>query len=113
MHQVQLASFNLAIYTNSPNHQIKTSPKFPAIIYHIMYVCNIATGFVMILSSLNKTVEQGEAVFRCQHRSSDAIIWTVNGTSISSHNISTLSVPVGDGPTFCIFSLHCNSPWLQ
>ena len=51
----------------------------------------------MIPSSLNKTVEQGEAVFRCQHRSSNAIVWTVNGTSISSHNISTLTVPVGDG----------------
>ena len=49
-------------------------------------------------SSVNKTVEQGEAVFCCQHRSSDAIIiWRVNGTSISSHNISTLVVPVGDG----------------
>ena len=52
----------------------------------------------MTPSSLNKTVEQGEAVFSCQHRSSDDITWRVNGTSISSHdNISELGVPVDDG----------------
>ena len=52
----------------------------------------------MTPSSLNKTVEQGEAVFRCQHRSSDDITWRVNGTSISSHdNISEWRIPVGDG----------------
>ena len=61
-------------------------------------MCNIAIGFVMIPSSLNKTVEQGEAVFHCQHRSSDDITWRVNGTSISSSdNISEWRVPVGDG----------------
>ena len=64
-----------------------------------MDVCNIiTTGFVITPSSLNKTVEQGEAVFHCQHRSSDDIIWLVNGTSVSSSdNISELTVPVGDG----------------
>ena len=52
----------------------------------------------MTPSSLNKTVEQGEAVFHCQHRSSDDIVWRVNGTSIvSSDNISEWRVPVGDG----------------
>ena len=52
----------------------------------------------MTPSSLNKTVEQGEAVFSCQHRSSDDITWRVNGTSIiSSDNISEWRVPVGDG----------------
>ena len=52
----------------------------------------------MTPSSLNKTVEQGEAVFHCQHRRSDDIIWRVNGTSISSSdNISEWRVPVGDG----------------
>ena len=51
----------------------------------------------MIPSSVNKTVEQGEAVFHCQHRSSDDITWRVNGTSISFHdNISEWRVPVGD-----------------
>ena len=58
----------------------------------------IAIGFVMTPSSLNKTIEQGKAVFCCQHRSSDDITWRVNGTSISSHdNISKWRVPVGDG----------------
>ena len=52
----------------------------------------------MTPSSLNKTVEQGEAVFHCQHRSSDDITWTVNRTSITSHDdISEQRVPVGDG----------------
>ncbi len=51
----------------------------------------------MTPSSLNKTVEQGEAVFRCQHRSSDAITWRVNGSSLSSSNISEWRVPVDDG----------------
>ena len=52
----------------------------------------------MTPSSLNKTVEQGEAVFRCQHRSSDDIIWRVNGISIFSRdNISEWRIPVGDG----------------
>ena len=53
----------------------------------------------MTPSSVNKTVEQGEAVFCCQHRNSDAIIiWRVNGTSIISRdNITEWRVPVGDG----------------
>ena len=52
----------------------------------------------MTPSSLNKTVEQGEAVFHCQHRSSDDIIWRVNGTSIIYRdNISERRVPAGDG----------------
>ncbi len=57
----------------------------------------VSTGFMTTPSSLNKTVEQGEAVFRCQHRSSDDIIWRVNGAAISSPNISEWRVPVGDG----------------
>ena len=52
----------------------------------------------MTPSSLNKTVEQGEAVFHCQHRSSDYIAWRVNGTSVGSYdNISQWRVPVDDG----------------
>ena len=64
---------------------------------HAVIKLKFNTGFVMIPSSLNKTIEQGEAVFHCQHRSSDDIIWRVNGTSISSPNISEWRVPVGDG----------------
>ena len=47
--------------------------------------------------SLNKTVEQGEAVFHCQHRSSDGIFWRVNGTSTDvSPNAITQVVRLGD-----------------
>ena len=75
----------------------------------------------MTPSSLNKTVEQGEAVFRCQHRSSDDITWRVNGTSISSHdNISAWIIPVSDGrlvyflsiatlPGFNITTIECGA----
>ena len=40
-------------------------------------------------SPLNVTVEQQVAVFHCQHRSSDDIIWRVNGTSPNSPDIFT------------------------
>ena len=43
-----------------------------------------AVGFVMLPSSLNKTVEQEVAVFHCQHNSCDGITWRVNGTSTTS-----------------------------
>ena len=62
----------------------------------------------MTPSSLNKTVEQGEAVFSCQHRSSDDITWRVNGTSISAsdnNNISEWRVPVGDGHFIYLLSI--------
>ena len=65
---------------------------------NVQDVHNITTGFVMTPSSLNKTVEQGQAVFRCQHRNSDDIIWRVNGTSIIYRdNISEWRAPVGNG----------------
>ena len=46
-------------------------------------------------SPLNVTVEQGVAVFHCQHRSSHEIVWLVNG--ISTLNFTTETVPLGDG----------------
>ena len=67
-----------------------------------------AAGFAMTPSSLNKTVEQEEAVFHCQHRSSDDITWRVNGTSLSTsklNNISMLEVPVGDGCSVYFLSI--------
>ena len=64
------------------------------------------TGFTISPSSLNKTVEQEEAVFRCQHRSSDDIVWLVNGTSIISRdNISIWNVTVGDGHFIHLLSI--------
>ena len=60
---------------------------------------------MMTPSSLNKTVEQGVAVFHCQHESSDDIFWRLNGNAVNSPNItvekvlssgtlnSTLSIP--------------------
>ena len=65
------------------------------------------TGFTISPSSLNKTVEQEEAVFRCQHRSSDDIVWLVNGTSIISRDniISIWNVTVGDGHFIYLLSI--------
>ena len=48
----------------------------------------------MIPSSLNKTVEQGVAVFHCQHGSSDDITWKLNGKAVSSPNIIIERVPL-------------------
>ena len=76
-----------------------------SLLLNILLCLLIATGFVMTPSSLNKTVEQGEAVFHCQYRSSDDITWRVNGTSISSpDDISTSRVPVGDGGSIYFLS---------
>ena len=58
--------------------------------------CTIV-GFVMTPSSLNKTIEQGEAVFHCQHGSSDDIAWRVNGKAISSLNFALEHVPQSSG----------------
>ena len=55
-----------------------------------------AVGFVTLPSSLNKTVEQGVAVFHCQHNSCDGITWRVNGTSTTSLNARTQVIPLGD-----------------
>ena len=57
---------------------------------------NIAIGFVMTPFSLNKTVEQGVAVFHCQHNSSDGITWRVNGISTASPNVTTQVIRLGD-----------------
>ena len=52
-------------------------------------------NFTVVPSPLNKTTEQEEAVFYCQHSSSDDIGWRVNGTSYDSLNITT--TPLRDG----------------
>lgn len=49
----------------------------------------------MVPSSLNVTVEQGVAVFHCQHRSSDDISWIINGISYSSLNITKIPLRGG------------------
>ena len=54
-------------------------------------------GFVMTPSSLNKTVEQGVAVFYCQHECSDDITWRLNGKAISSPNVTIERVPLISG----------------
>lgn len=41
------------------------------------------------------TVEQEVAVFQCQHRSSDDIVWRVNGTIIIFGNITKVSLRGG------------------
>ena len=52
----------------------------------------------MTPSPLNVTVEQQEAVFHCQRRSSEGIVfWRVNGTSPNSPNITTKGVPLSGG----------------
>lgn len=51
----------------------------------------------MTPSSLNVTVEQGVAVFHCQHESSDDITWRLNGKAVSSPNITIERVPLGSG----------------
>ena len=53
--------------------------------------------FDKIPSPLNVTVEQQIALFHCQHRSSDDIVWRVNGTSTNSPHISTEIVPLSGG----------------
>ena len=52
---------------------------------------------MMTPSSLNVTVEQGVAIFHCQHRSSNEIVWMVNGTSPNTPNFTTETVPLGGG----------------
>ena len=44
---------------------------------------------------LNKTVEQQEAVFHCQHRCSDDIAWAVNGTT--RHSLPFTKTPLSSG----------------
>ena len=51
--------------------------------------------FEIIPSPLNKTVEQGVAVFHCQHRSSDDISWRVNGSTINPLNYTKLPLSGG------------------
>ena len=66
----------------------------------------------MTPSSLNKTVEQGVAVFHCQHGSSDDITWKLNGKAVSSPNVTIERVPLSSGgfyaslliPTFLDFN---------
>ena len=54
-------------------------------------------GFTITPTSLNKTVDEGVAVFHCQHRSSHEIVWMVNGSSFSTPNFTTETVRLGDG----------------
>ena len=55
----------------------------------------IPPPFTVVPSPLNKTTEQGAAVFYCQHNSSDDIAWRVNRTSYNSLNITR--TPLRDG----------------
>ena len=52
----------------------------------------------MTPTPLNVTVEQGVAVFQCQHRSSNDVTWNVNGTPPStSPNISIEKISLDEG----------------
>ena len=53
--------------------------------------------FEVTPSPLTVAVEQGRAIFNCQHNSSDDIIWRVNGTSPNSSHISIEGVPLSGG----------------
>ena len=56
-----------------------------------------AAEFDKIPSPLNVTVEQQIALFHCQHRSSDNIVWRVNGKSTNSPNITAEGSPLSGG----------------
>ena len=59
----------------------------------------------MTPSSLNVTVEQGVAIFHCQHGSSDDITWRINGKAVSSPNITIERVPLSSGGFNSSFSI--------
>ena len=59
----------------------------------------------MTPSSLNVTVEQGVAVFLCQHGSSDDITWRLNGKAISSPNVTIERVPLSSGGFYSSLSI--------
>ena len=60
------------------------------------------THFDIIPSPLTVAVEQGYAIFQCQHQLADAIGWRVNGIPLNTaalQNVSTTSVGTTNGVT--------------
>ena len=70
-HQVPLKLRRIEGY-HIPSTDLKNCP----------HKCKLfSLGFVEEPLSLNLTIGE-EAVFRCEHRSADAIFWRINGTSL-------------------------------
>ena len=58
--------------------------------YCFNYYYDIISGFLEVPSSLNVTVGE-QAIFYCNHSTTQDIAWRVNGTSLSVLNLPTIT----------------------